>query len=217
VRQYVQSTYKGTGKAGGVAGVSAKDGKLLWYFPNPRYEIYAIIPTPIIRDNLVYVTAGYSAGCNLLKITQDAQGEFKAAEVYSDRSQKAMKNEHGGVVLVGNNLYGYSDGLGWICQEFKTGKVLWNEKNQLEGKGSLTCADDQLYLYSDEGTAALIKALPMGWEENGRFDLPEKSKVPEMRKTSQSALIWTHPVVANGRLYLRDQELLFCFDVREKK
>jgi outer membrane protein assembly factor BamB len=216
VRQYVQSTYKGEGQGGSVVGVSAKDGKLLWVFPNARYDIYAVVPTPIVKDSLVYVTAGYSAGCNLLKITKDGAA-FKAEDLYSSRSQKVMQNEHGGVVLVGGYVYGYSDGKGWVCQEFKTGKLVWNEKNQLDGKGSLTCADGHLYLYSDEGVAALIKATPMGWEESGRFDLPEKSKVPELRKTSRTAGIWTHPVVANGRLYLRDQDLLFCFDVRDKK
>jgi outer membrane protein assembly factor BamB len=220
IRQYVQSVYNGSGKGGAIVGVAARDGKLLWTFPIlpvSRYEVYAIVPTPIVRGDLIYVTAGYNAGCDLLKVTKDAAGQFKAENLYSGRSQKVMKNEHGGVVLVGDHVYGYSDGRGWVCQEFKTGKEVWNEKNQLEGKGSLTCADGHLYLYSDEGVAALIKASPMGWEESGRFELPEKSKVPEMRKTSRRAGVWTHPVVANGRLYLRDQELLFCYDVREKK
>jgi outer membrane protein assembly factor BamB len=216
VRQYIQSTYKGSGKAGGVAGVAAKDGKLLWYFPIARYDIYSIAPTPIVRDKLVYVTAGGNAGCNLLRVTKTAMGEFKAEELYSPRSQKVMKNDHGGVVLVGDHLYGYSDGLGWVCQDFKNGKVAWDEKNKLDGKGSVTSADGRLYLYSDQGVAVLLKASPMGWQESGRFDLPEKSN-RAARKTSRSAGVWTHPVVANGMLFLRDQELLFCFDVNEKK
>jgi outer membrane protein assembly factor BamB len=215
VRQYIQSTYKGSGKAGGVAGVAAKDGKLLWYYPNERYEIYSIAATPIVRDNLVYVTAS-KAGCNLLKITKASPGEFKVVDLYSPRSQKVMKNEHGGVLLAADHIYGYSDGLGWVCQEFKTGKLAWDEKNKLDGKGSLTCADGHLYLFSDDGVAVLLKASPMGWQDSGRFDLPEKSN-RVARKSSRSAGVWTHPVVANGRLYLRDQELLFCFDVNEKK
>src|SRR5262249_27703476 len=117
VRQYVQSTFKGDGVGGAVVGVSAKDGKLLWTFANPRYDIYAVVPTPVVRDSLVYVTAGYGAGCNLLKITKEPSGTFKAEDLYSSRSQKVMKNDHGGVVLVGDHVYGYSDGLGWVCQE----------------------------------------------------------------------------------------------------
>jgi outer membrane protein assembly factor BamB len=218
VRQYVQSTYKGSGMGGGaVVGVAARDGKLLWYFPNKRYDILAIIPTPIVRDNLVYSTAGENAGCDLLEITPSGKGRFKAKDLYSRLTQKVMRNEHGGVVLVGDYLYGYSDGKGWICQEFKTGKLIWDERTKLEGKGSLTCADGNLYLFSDGGTAALIKANPEGWQESGRFALPQMSKTRETRPTSRGARIWTHPVVASGRLYLRDQELLFCFDVREKR
>jgi outer membrane protein assembly factor BamB len=217
-RQYVQTTFKGSPEGGAVVGVAARDGKVLWVFPISRYnDSYAIVPTPIVRGNLVYVAAGYNAGCDLLEITRDSKGVFKAKDLYSSRSQKVMQNEHGGVVLVGDYLYGYSDGKGWVCQDFKTGKLVWNEKYQLDGKGSLTCADGHLYFYSDEGIAALLKPSPKGWEESGRFALPEKAKVPEIRKSSQSAHIWTHPVVANGRLYLRDQELLFCFDVRDKK
>src|SRR5260370_35806579 len=78
-------------------------------------------------------------------------------------------------------------------------------------------AEDRLYLYSDTGEVVLLEADAKAWKEQGRFEIPEKSKVPQTRKTSRSAGIWTHPVLANGRLYLRDQELLFCYDVRAKK
>src|SRR5262249_1643057 len=124
--------------------------------------------------------------------------------------------DHGGVVLVGEHVYGYGDNIGWVCQDFKTGKEVWSERDALDGKGSLTCADGRLYLLSDEGVAALVEASPKGWKEHGRFELPRKSKERENAR-SASARVWTHPVVANGRLYLRDQEYLFCYDVREKK
>jgi len=218
VRMYTQTTFKGAGMGGGaVVGVAAKDGKLLWYFPISRYDVYDIVPTPVVRGDLVYVTAANPAGCDLLKVARDAGGAFTAMDLYSKTSQKMMKNDHGGVVLVGEHIYGFSDGRGWVCQDFKTGKVVWDERNRLEGKGSLTCAGGYLYLLSDTGVAALIKASPQGWEESGRFELPEKSQTRATRPTSQKAGVWTHPVVANGRLYLRDQELLFCFDIREKR
>jgi hypothetical protein len=122
-----------------------------------------------------------------------------------------MVNHHGGVVLVGNHLYGYSDGKGWVCQEFKSGDVLWADK-KLE-KGSLTCADGHLYCFGEStGTCKLIEASPKGWNECGSFSIPKQTQI-----RSKSGKIWTHPVVANGRLYLRDQDLIFCFDVKDKK
>ena len=127
---------------------------------------------------------------------------------------KNMINHHGGVVRVGDFLYGFSGDNSrkpdeWICQEFETGKVAWHEK-KLE-KGSLTFAGDRLYLYGqDTGAVVLLEPDPKEWKESGRFTIPNKSKEPKHKG------IWTHPVVANGRLYLRDQELIYCFDIKEK-
>lgn len=200
IRQYVQMTGQS------VAGVAADDGRLLWRFE--RSSRTAAIPTPIVHENLVYVSSGYGTGCALLKITPEGNGSLKCEEVYSNVN---MVNHHGGVVLVGDYLYGYSDRQGWVCQNFLTGGVVWQEKKKL-GKGSLTCADGHLYCYSeDEGTAVLIEATPEGWRESGRFSLPRESK-----QRSAGGKFWTHPVIANGRLYLRDQDLLFCFDVKDR-
>jgi outer membrane protein assembly factor BamB len=200
VRQYVQMTGES------VAGVAADDGRLLWRFQ--RSGPTAAVPTPIVRDNLVYATSGYGAGCHLIKLTPKGSG-FHAEQVYANNS---MTNHHGGVVLVGDHLYGYSDTKGWICQKLADGKVVWNEKDKL-GKGSLTCAGGMLYCYSeDNGTVVLVEASPAGWKEHGRFELPQKTKLERQYETN----IWTHPVVANGRLYLRDQDLILCFDVRAR-
>src|SRR5439155_171300 len=92
--------------------IDAKTGKLLWYFPNARYDVYAVIPTPVVQGDLVYVTAGYNIGCNLLQITKDAAGKFSAKDLYNAEAQRLMKNEHGGVVLVDEYIYGNSDGVG---------------------------------------------------------------------------------------------------------
>jgi outer membrane protein assembly factor BamB len=200
IKQYVQMT------GDSVAGIAANDGRLLWRFPCSNKT--AAIPTPIVDGDLVYSTSGYGAGCRLVKVTAGSGKETeKADEVYAD---KAMTNHHGGVVKVGDHLYGYSDNGGaWICQDFKTGKVVWSEKKL--GKGSVTCAGGMLYLYSEgKGECVLIDASPAGWKEHGRFTIPKTAKRPS------GAGIRTHPVVANGRLYLRDQELLFAFDVRAK-
>jgi outer membrane protein assembly factor BamB len=191
IRQYVQMTGES------VAGVAADDGRLLWRFPRP--SPVAAIPTPIVHDNFVYVSSGYGTGCALLKISPGGSGSLHCEEVYSNKN---MVNHHGGVVLVDGYLYGYSDGKGWVCQNFQTGGLVWQERRKL-GKGSLTYADGRLYCYSeDNGTAVLIEATPDGWKENGRFRVPREST-----RRSPSGKFWTHPVIANGRLYLRDQDL----------
>jgi outer membrane protein assembly factor BamB len=218
VRQYIQLTYVDDSKGGAAAGVAAKDGKLLWYFPYFEGDSYAMAPTPIVRGDRVYLTVSLK-GCRLLKISKNDKGQFQADDLYPEQNHKVMKNFHGGVVLVGDHIYGHCEKKGWVCQDFKTGKNVWLERNRLLcDSGALTCADGQLYLLSDEGTVALIKASPEKWIQSGQFELPEQSKLRGAGiATATDAHTWTHPVVANGRLYLRDQELLFCFDVRAKK
>jgi outer membrane protein assembly factor BamB len=200
VRQYVQLTAKA------VIGVDAKEGKLLWRYDDTGFQT-AVIPTAIFHDDYVFATSGYKAGCELLHLVPDGSGT-KAEKVYRNNN---MVNHHGGVVLVRDHLYGYSDGSkAWVCLEIKTGKPVWAEKKL--DKGSLTCADTRLYCYGeDSGTVALVEASPAGWKEDGRFTIPEKSQIRKPGGTK----FWTHPVVANGRLYLRDQDLLFCYDVKD--
>jgi outer membrane protein assembly factor BamB len=198
IRQYVQQTGQG------VIGVAARDGKVLWRQAKPEFRT-AIIPTPIFHDNLVYVTDGYGIGCDQFKLTPEGEG-VKAERTYDKSVLKTVDNKHGGVVLVGEHIYGWTDaGNRWVCQDFKTGKVVWESKEL--GRGSITYADGHLYCYSEsDGTAVLIDASPDGWKEHGRFKIP---------RTKKPGSIWTHPVVANGRLYLRDQNLLYCYDVKE--
>ena len=121
-----------------------------------------------------------------------------------------MKNHHGGVLLLDGHLYGYSDGRGWTCQSLESGDVVWDSKKL--GKGCVFYADNRLYcLEESSGQVALAGANTAGWKEHGRFKLEPQT---ELRK--RSGRIWTHPVVANGVMYLRDQELLFAFDVKAR-
>jgi len=119
-------------------------------------------------------------------------------------------NKHGGVVFLNGVLYGNSEDDGpWVAMDFLTGKKLgWSGRNL--SIGSITYADGRFYLYSeDDGTVVLLEPNPKEWKEAGRFRIPETTTVPR-----RSGHVWTHPVVANGRLYLRDQDLIFCYDVR---
>jgi outer membrane protein assembly factor BamB len=195
-RQLIQLTMQS------IAGVNAADGKVLWKSAFPGKT--AVIPTPIFSEGQVFVAAGYGVGCQALKI-----GEGNT--VTSLFSNTDMVNHHGGVVLHNGNLFGYSDKGGWTCMDFKTGAVKWAEKEKLK-KGAIHCCNDQLYLLEeDSGTVVLIDAAADGWHEHGRFKLD-----PQTAQRSPKGKVWTHPVVANGRLFLRDQELLFCFDVAAK-
>jgi len=191
-RQYIQLTMKS------VAGVSATDGKLLWRHDWPGRT--AVIPTPIYKDGQVYVTAGYGVGCMLLKIGA-------GNEVTGVYTNKVIKNHHGGVVLIGDYLYGHGD-PGWTCQNFKTGAEVWNHRGF--GKGAVSSADGMLYcLEEGSGTVALVVATPDGWSEKGRFKLEPQSTI-----RNPQGRIWTHPVISNGRLYLRDQDLIYCYDIK---
>lgn len=185
-----------------VVGIDPANGKLLWKSPWPGRT--AVIPTPVVHDNHVYVTSGYGVGCKLIKVGPDN----KVEDVYEN---KVMKNHHGGVVLVDGKIYGHSDGYAWVCQDFMKGDEVWGSK-QL-GKGAVTYADGRLYcLEEGSGTVVLAEASPQGRAEHGRFKLD-----PQTKLRSPQGRIWTHPVVANGKLYLRDQELLSCYDIKAGK
>ena len=183
-----------------LVGFDLEEGTVLWSVPWPGNV--AVVPTPIFWEDCVYVTSGYGAGCLLVRIADD----FSAEVVYDN---KLMSNHHGGVILLGDHIYGHSNKKGWTCQDIATGKKVWLERHELD-KGAIAYADKRFYCFGeDTGDVVLIAASESGWEEHGRFTLDPQS---ELR--SPKGRIWTHPVIAGGRLYLRDQELLYCFDVR---
>jgi outer membrane protein assembly factor BamB len=203
VRQYV------TQSSSAALGVRASDGKLLWREGSLKRAV-AVIPTPIVHDGMAFFTAGYGAGSELFKLTSK-DGLTTAEKVYS--GNKVLVNQHGGVVRIGDHIYGHSDAGGrWVCVDYKSDDTdpVWEHKGF--EKGSVVAADGHLYCYGQrKGECALVEASPQGWKENGRFEIPQKSARPR-----RDGGIWAHPVVANGKLYLRDHELLFCFDIAAK-
>jgi outer membrane protein assembly factor BamB len=182
-----------------VVGIDAESGSLIWQSDWPGRT--AVIPSPIIREDSVYVTSGYGVGCKRLDIVD---GQAEAAW-----TNKVMKNHHGGVILIDDHLYGYSDDAGWTCQDWATGERVWSEKRL--GKGAIGYADGRLYCVGESsGEVVLIEPSPEGWQEHGRFTLS-----PQTSRRKSDGRIWVHPVIANGRLYLRDQEIVYCFDIRK--
>jgi outer membrane protein assembly factor BamB len=198
VRQYVQLMGRGA------VGVAAKDGKFLWSY-NRVANGTANIPTPVVQGDYVFVSSGYQTGAALLHL-QSAGGGVKAEEVYF-LDGKQFQNHHGGMILLGDYLYaGHGHNAGApTCLELKTGKTLWRH-NHGPGKGSAAIgyADGNLYFRFEDGVMALIGATPDEYHEKGHFQIPDVSNPS-----------WSHPVIAGGRMYLREQDALLCYDVKK--
>ncbi len=186
-----------------VVGLSPEDGRVLWKIA--RDGPIAVATTPIYRNGYVYVSSAYGAGCLMFHVGADNRVE----EIYRN---KILRNHHGGVVLAGNMLIG-SDGnnsnRGFICQDFLEGKRVWHERTGLGG-GAVIYADGRLYILGEhDAVVRLVEVSEEGWTLHGKFQMDPPS---DHRKSGR---VWTHPVIADGKLYLRDQEYLFCYDVRE--
>jgi outer membrane protein assembly factor BamB len=186
----------------GALGVRAKDGKLLWSYPIGHTT--AVIPTPIVRGDLVFFTAGYNRGGALLKQVPAGDGEVKVEEVYGLKPE--LGNKHGGVVLVGDYLYGDSEDRGTpFCAEFMTGKVLWKKRGSGKNSAAVAAADGHLYFLFADGTLVLAKADPADYEEVSSF------KVGDGKRPC-----WAHPVIVDSKLYIRDQDRILCYDLKAK-
>lgn len=202
-RQYVQFL------AATVAGFAANDGKLLWRYDKPANGMRINITTPLWHDGHLFATSAYGAGGGLAKLTTTSSGEFAAEEVWFSKS---MENHHGGVILHDGALFGANGGNGGgylACLDFKTGEVLWNERDldkRRLTKGSVAFADGRIYYRTEEGPIVLIEPNRAEYLERGRFDQPDRTDKPA----------WAHPVLANGKLYIRDQDTLFCHDVKAR-
>lgn len=214
VRQYIQTSYHNkTGDIhGAISGISADKGNLLWsqtIFTNSNDGIGS---TPIVSGNQVYVSSGFGGGCHLFEIDK----KQNATEKFAKPLWKKVKNLQGGVVLIDGHVYGHSEPNFWICQDFKTGKIAWDDRNTfpVTKSGAITAAEGMLYLYTDDGNVGLAAADSTAFKLISTFALPEKSTIPANRKTSRQSQIWPHPVIANGTLFLRDHENIFAFAIK---
>ncbi len=195
VRQYVQFL------ASGLMGIDPGTGKLLWRYEKSGKGSPAPIITPLVSDGMIYSGAFRATTALIKPVLKD--GAFKVEEIYSNSK---LPVGLGGVVKVGDYFYG-SGGSVAMCVEFKTGTVKWEERSI--GPGSLLAADGRIYVHADNGDVALFEPGAEGYREKGRFTPPG---VPSRSNPMEKA--WTHPVIANGKLYIRDKESLWCYDVK---
>jgi outer membrane protein assembly factor BamB len=172
-------------------GVDVRDGRVLWSYPRVSNGT-ANIATPVVNGNRVFVSSDYGTGAALLELS--ASG---AREIYFTRD---MRNHHSSSVLVGDHLYGFSGSI-LTAMRFADGAVAWRDRSV--GKGSLIYADQRLYLYSENGVVGLAEPTPAGYREHGRFRL----------RTGREPT-WSHPIIADGKLILRDQDDVYAFAVR---
>lgn len=190
-KQYIQflSTH--------VVGIAAEDGKYLWSYGKERFP-GIVCTTPVYHDARVYAAAAYGKGGGAVQLQREGDA-IKATESYFESK---YQNHHGGLVLIGGYLYGEGSG-NLVCIEFATGKEMWREK--AAGKGSIAAADGKLYYRNEGGPVFLYDVNPKEAIQRGTFKQPDRS----------SNHAWPHPVIANGRLYIRDQGLLLVYDVKQ--
>jgi outer membrane protein assembly factor BamB len=202
-RQYVQLL------ANGLASVAASDGKLLWRYGNGEeenkfYRNTANIPNPVILGDYVFAGAGYGRGAGLLELHSAGSG-VKEDNIYF---KSALQSRHGGYVVVGDFVYADTDDGGRpFCAKWLTGEIKWKRSADYQGRGSVAIvyADGRLYMRYNNGYVALVEASPKAYIERGIFKIPNSS--------SES---WSHPVVTGGKLYLREKDVVWCYDVRAK-
>ena len=200
IRQYIQLVGRG------VISVRADDGKLLWVYNRVANNL-ANISTPVVRGDYVFCSTAYSTGSALLKVVRDGPGLQPIEEYFLDF--RKMQNHHGGLVLVGDHIYsghGHNNGFP-LCLEMKTGKIAWRPgRGPGTGSAAVLCADGHMYFRYENGVMALIQATPDEYILKGVFKID-----------SDLGKSWAHPVVAGGMLYLRDEDTLLCYDVRQTK
>ena len=189
VRQYLFFT----GEA--AVGVLATNGELLWRY-KPVSNSTANVATPIVRDNLVFFSSSYGTGCALLRL-ESTGGSTTASEVYFNRD---MRNHYSSSVLIDDHLYGFSGRI-LTAMEFETGELAWRDRSV--GKGQMIYADGRFYILSDDGVVGLVEPDPSEYREVSRFEIG-----------SRDYPTWTLPVIADGTLYLRDQERLYAYNVK---
>lgn len=188
--------------AGGLFGVDAKTGKLLWQYAKTKGQMGMSILTPVAHDGIVYSGAARVGG-GAVKLSAADAGKVSAEPLYFDMK---LPTAIGGAVLVGDSLYG-SGSQTLVCADFKTGQIKWS--NRSAAPGAVCYADGRLYLHGENGEVVLVEAIPDAYREHGRFTAPNPPK-----RGGAMEKAWAYPVIADGKLYIRDTECLWCYQIK---
>ena len=188
----------------GVVGIDAESGEFLWGYNRVANDV-ANISAPIVHEDYVFVSTGYNTGAALLKISEE-NGSYSAEEQYFLRGSQ-LQNHHGGLILHDGHIYtghGHNKGLP-VCLNMETGKFAWNRvRNEGKSSAAIAYADGHLYFRYQNGLMVLIEATPDEYREKSSF------MIPDVRRES-----WSHPVISGGRLYLKEQDRLYCYDISD--
>lgn len=197
IKQYVQLTGRG------VLGIDAATGKQIWSYTKVANGV-ANIPTPIIDGNFVFASTSYKTGACLLELKKDGDSIVPEEKYFLEG--QVFNNHHGGMVLHEGHIYaGHQQNEGFpTCVKMSSGDIVWGGKLRGAGKGSASILfiDGHLIFRYQNGTVALIEATPSEYKLKGSFE-------PDYQEDKT----WAHPVVVNGKLYLREQDKLMCYQV----
>ena len=200
VKQYLTLTGRG------LIGVAAENGQVLWHYDRIANGT-ANIPTPIVKGDFVFASTGYGdGGSGLIKLARNGRG-VGFQQIYYKKADE-LQNHHGGMVMLGDYIYmghGHNNGFP-VCIDAATGRAVWGPERGAGGNSAaLVAADGHLYFRYQNGIMALVEATPKGYNLKGKF-----------RIKSVNGESWPHPVIAHGKLYLRDQDELHCYDIAAK-
>lgn len=195
VKQIVVLTHKA------VSGLDPDSGALLWSAP---YGTFGITCTdPVVVGNYVYVTNAYGQGGFGFKVVKDAAGHFSAQQIYSDRQ---LENKHHGLIVNGKFVYSSTERRQLVCFNIETGEIAWTKDRMNGGKTALHAADGNLIARGENGTITLVELNSERYVEKGAFEQPDRT----------DCNAWTYPVVFEGKLYIRDQNQLFCYELKNQ-
>jgi outer membrane protein assembly factor BamB len=179
----------------GLVGLAVDNGKAFWRYPWETND-YCNIATPVAADRYLFISSGYDRGCALLEIIRQSDGSWRAEPVYT---HKRMRCHFSSPVLYHGFLYGFDNEF-LSCMDFRTGKIQWKQRGF--AKGSLMVADGHLIILGENGNLAVADASPQGYRQSGSFQFSHQR-------------CWSVPVLADGKLYLRDQEQIVCYDLKK--
>jgi outer membrane protein assembly factor BamB len=180
----------------GLTALEPSEGKVLW---NHEWAlgIQRVVQPAVIGDSDVLLGTTFNKGTRRLHVSHSDK-DWDVKEVWSSRAISPYFND---LVLHQDHLYGF-DGEFLTCVSLKDGKRCWKERGYGTGQVLLLADQGLLLVLSESGEVALVAADPTKLKELAKFQALEG-------KT------WNHPVVAHGKLFVRNGEEMACYQLAE--